>query len=106
MQSDQRLGDFPAPASLRTKPESARHLLRQSRCTLARVPVPEIDPQRANDADRIETRMLEKVLVFSREHRVHHHLRNLVETDNLPLGAGAVEQIGDQLRLQQKLIAL
>ena len=65
-----------------------------------------IDPGRAHDADRIEAGVLEEMFILGGQHRVHHHLGNIVEVHDAPLLALAVEQIGDQLRLQMILGAL
>ncbi len=54
----------------------------------------------------IEARVLEEVLVFGREHRVHHHLGNIGELHQAPLLALLIEQVGDRLRLQVILGAL
>ena len=44
--------------------------------------------------------MLEKSLVLGRNHRVHHHLGQIVEPHHPPFFPGAIEQVGQQLRFE------
>ena len=43
--------------------------------------------------------MLEEALVLGGEHGVDKHLREIVKANDTPLFPGAVEEIGDQFRL-------
>ncbi len=61
--------------------------------------VANVRPGRPEDAHKIETRMLEKALVFGGEQRVHQRFGDILKANPAPLFPRVIEEIGQQLRL-------
>src|SRR5215470_6805134 len=61
--------------------------------------VAEVGPSSAGNADKVEAPMLEEALVLCGDDGVHEDGRNVFVADGTALFAGAIEQIGNELRL-------
>ena len=90
--------------------EPACQLLRQRRAALLAPLAYHVAPHRFGRAHKIHAAVLEEAPVFNRQHRLHHHRRNVVVLDQFALRALlGVEQRRHQLRLQfirRKIVAI
>ena len=91
---------FAAPFALRRKKETPRHLHINRTGALRLLPPAHIGQRRTEHPHDIQTAMLEETLILRGQHRVHHILRQVFETHDAPFLARAIEQIGDDFRLQ------
>ena len=94
-----RFGNLAPPGPVRAEKEAARHLHRDRAAALNARPVAQVGPGRAQNPDRIESRMLEKAPVFHGKHGIAQNLRNIVVADGAALLAGAVKQARQKFRL-------
>src|SRR5215470_1697135 len=105
LQRNEGLGQLPAPVAVRGKEESPRHLHgNRAGSLIVFAGVLDITPRCASDANEIKSAVLEKAFVFRRKDGVHEHYREVIVAYRAPLFARAVEQIGDQLRLDFRCV--
>ena len=98
---DQHFQQLALDRLFRGEEEAARELHGHSGAALSVTAFAYVDDRRLQQAKIIDPAMLEEAAVLDGEHRVHQHFRNLVELDELALGAVlAFKQSRHQLRFQ------
>src|SRR5258708_26794341 len=89
------LGNFAAPIAVGGKEECASHLHGNGAGALQVGAVAQVVPGCAEDSDEVESRMLEKALIFRGADRVDQDGRNIFVADRAALLSGTVKKIWD-----------
>src|ERR1035438_9795484 len=87
------------PALLGLQPKVFRQLLAQRGRALLLAPLFQVHVHRLDDAQRVEALVLEEALVLGRSDGVDEHFRNIGELYQTSFLALAIEEIGDEVRL-------
>src|SRR5580658_2858276 len=100
MQCDQHLGEFSADGLARIEPEHFRQLLGEGGGALRVAHLMQIHKYSFDNANRIESRVLEETLVLNRDHGIHQYGRDIGELHQAAFFAVLVEQAAEHSRLQ------
>src|SRR5262249_33026821 len=93
------LGQLSPPVAICRKEEGSCHLHRDRAGALQVGAVAQVIPGRAEDADKVETRMLEEAFVFGGKNCVHQSWRQVFVTNRPALLPRAVKKVGNKFRL-------
>src|SRR5882672_9535039 len=99
-EGEHRFGKLSPPGAIGRKKISTRDLHGDGAGALDEImSMPDVGPCRADDADEVKAGVLEEALVFRGENGLYQLGRQIVVTYRTALFAKAVEEVGDQLRL-------
>src|SRR5437879_5096618 len=97
---EHRFGEFAAPGTICRKKISARHLHGDGAGALHEIMgMPDVGPCSTDDPDEVEAGVLKEALVFRGKNGLYQLGRQIVVTHRALFFAEAVEEVGDEFRL-------
>ena len=94
---DERFRNLAPPRRFGRQKKVSCKLLRDRAAALQSMSLVKIRDECAGDSDRIQPMMSEEILIFTRRHRIHEHLRYVLEFNQAAFRARCVGKVRHQL---------